>query len=130
MAAIGGTAAMETAVQIEFRGTEATPQARKLIARHLDQLEERFGRITAGRVVVTGPGGHHRTGGQYGVSIHCTLPMDKEVAVARTASTDERFADLSFAINDAFKRARRQLQDAARKLQGQVKTHRKRGESA
>ena len=29
----------------------------------------------------------------------------------------------AFAINDAFKRARRQLQDQVRKLQGQVKHH-------
>ena len=34
---------------------------------------------------------------------------------------DERFSDLNFALNDTFKRARRQLQDQVRELQGQVK---------
>ena len=32
-------------------------------------------------------------------------------------------SDLAFAINDAFKRARRRLQDHARRLEGQVKRH-------
>jgi hypothetical protein len=41
--------------------------------------------------------------------------------LAHTAPNDERHSDLTFAINDAFKRARRQLQDQVRKLQGQVK---------
>ncbi len=31
--------------------------------------------------------------------------------------------NIDFALNDAFKRARRQLQDQVRKLQGQVKQH-------
>ena len=43
--------------------------------------------------------------------------------IARTPSNDERHADPAYAINDAFKRARRRLQDHVRKLQGQVKTH-------
>ena len=41
----------------------------------------------------------------------------------RTPTADERHSDLTFAINDAFKRARRRLQDQARRLQGQVKQH-------
>jgi cold shock CspA family protein len=39
------------------------------------------------------------------------------------AQADERQADLSFAINDAFKHARRRLQDHVRRMQGQVKQH-------
>src|ERR1700704_2636260 len=41
----------------------------------------------------------------------------------RTAQADERQADLSFAINDAFQHARRRLQDHVRRVQGQVKQH-------
>ncbi len=41
--------------------------------------------------------------------------------MARTPPADERHSDLTFAINDAFKHARRQLQDQARRTQGQVK---------
>ena len=36
----------------------------------------------------------------------------------RTAPADERHSDLTFSINDAFKRARRQLQDQVSRMQG------------
>jgi len=36
---------------------------------------------------------------------------------------NERHADVRFALNDAFKHARRQLQDRVRRVQGQVKHH-------
>jgi cold shock CspA family protein len=45
------------------------------------------------------------------------------VNVERTAPEDERRSDLSFALNNAFKRARRQLQDQVRRMEGQVKHH-------
>lgn len=114
---------MQTPIEIDFQGMPANPEARVTIAKHVDELEQRFGRVTAGRVVLKGPGGHHRTGGLYEVNIRLALPDGREVNVDRTAKTDERHSDLTFAINDAFKRARRQLQDHVRELQGQVKHH-------
>jgi cold shock CspA family protein len=79
--------------------------------------------VTACRVVLKAPGGHHRTGGLYEVNIHLALPGGREVNVGHTAQDDERHSDVTLAINDAFKRARRQLQDQARRLEGQVKVH-------
>jgi cold shock CspA family protein len=93
------------------------------VVKHIEQLESRFGRITACRVVVKGPGDHKRTGGLYGISIHLAIPNSKDVSVGRTPQNDERYADIHFAINDSFKRARRQLQDRVRRLRGQVKHH-------
>lgn len=112
---------METLVQIDFQGMEPDPRVRSTIATHVHQLEERFGRITAGRVVLKGPGGRHRTGGLFEVSIRLALPEGREVNVGHTRQNDERYSDLPFAINDTFKRARRQLQDQVRKMQGDVK---------
>lgn len=112
---------MQTAPEIEFQGMSARPEVQTAIAKHVDDLEQRFGRITACRVVLKGPGGHHRKGGLYEVNIRLALPDGREVNVDRTAQADERHADLDFALADAFKRARRQLQDHARELQGQVK---------
>ena len=114
---------MQTPVQIDFQGMQASAQARGSIDEHVAELEQRYGRVTACRVVVKGPGGHHRTGGLYEVHIRLALPDGREVNVARTPPVDERHADLSFAINDAFKHARRRLQDHVRRLQGQVKQH-------
>jgi cold shock CspA family protein len=114
---------METAPQIDFQGLEPIAALREEVARHVDKLEERFGRITACRVVVKGPGKHHLKGGLYEINISLAIPHSRDVSVTRTIQSDERFSDFHFAMNDAFKRARRQLQDRVRKLQGQVKQH-------
>lgn len=113
---------METPIQIEFQGMEPVEHVRSAIAKHVTDLESRFGRVTACRVVLKSPGGHHRTGGHYEINIHLALPNGREVTVDRTPTADERQADVAFAINDAFKRARRRLQDQVRRMQGQVKT--------
>ena len=114
---------METPAQIELEGIQASPKLQEDIDRHIAELENHFGRITAGRVVVRGPGDRHQTGGQYQVSIRLALPDGREVNIGRTPKKDERYADLTFAVDNAFKRARRQLQDQARVMRGQTKQH-------
>ena len=115
---------METPLQIDLQGIDAKPDIRAEIDKHVAQLEERSaGCITAGRVVVQAPSGHHRTGGRYEITIYLSLPEGREVNIGRTPQNDERYADIDYALNDAFKRARRQLGDEVRKMQGQVKHH-------
>ena len=113
---------MQTPPEIEFQGMTATPAIEDAIAKHVAQLEQRWGRVTACRVVLKGPGQHHRKG-LYEVHVRLALPDGREVNVERTPPADERHSDLTFAIDDAFKHARRQLQDQVRRAQGQVKHH-------
>ena len=54
---------METPVKIDFQGMDANSDVRSAIVKHLIQLEERFSRITAGRVVLKAPSDHHHKGG-------------------------------------------------------------------
>ncbi len=114
---------METPVQLDFQGMDAKPELHAAIQKQIAQLEDRFGRVTAGRIVVKAPGGHHKTGGLYEINIRLALPDAREVNIARTPQADERHADLNFAISDAFKRARRQLQDQVDRMSGNVKQH-------
>lgn len=116
---------METPIELDFRGGEPLPQIRTKITDYIKQLEERFGRITACRVVMAPPGNHRRQGA-YEINIRLALPQGKEVNVTRTPTADERHFDVDFALHDAFKRARRQLQDRARRMAGQIKTRRQR----
>ena len=116
---------MQTPIEIDFPGAIPIHGLREKITQHVAQLEYCFGRITACRVVVKAPSEHHRIG-RYEVHIRLALPGGKEVNVARTPPADERQTDIDFAVNNAFKRARRQLQDQVRRLQGQLKTHRNR----
>lgn len=113
---------METPVEIDFQGMQGTPAVRESIEEHVAKLEQRYGRITACRVVIKVPGTHHRTG-LYEINIRLALPDGREVNIARTPEADERYSDLPFAINDTFRRARRRLQDHVRRMQGQVKQH-------
>jgi cold shock CspA family protein/ribosome-associated translation inhibitor RaiA len=115
--------AMETALKIDFHGAEPSEALQNSIVEHVAALERFFGRLTACHVALRAPGGHHRTGGQYEVDIHLTLPDGREVNVGRTPRQDERHSNVLFAVNDAFRRVRRQLQDHVRRLQAQVKTH-------
>ncbi len=112
---------MQTPPQIQYQGMSATPKIQEAIEQHVADLEQRCGRVTACRVVLKGPGERHRKGGLYEVHIRLALPDGREVHVGRTPPADERHSDLDFAINDAFKHARRQLQDRVRRMQGQVK---------
>jgi cold shock CspA family protein len=113
---------METPVEVDFQGTEPIEWLRESIISHIAKLEDRFGRLTACRVVLKAPGEHHQTG-LYEINIRLVLPNGREVNVAKTAIEDERYGDPTFAVNDTFKRARRRLQDQVRRMQGQVKTH-------
>jgi cold shock CspA family protein/ribosome-associated translation inhibitor RaiA len=118
---------METPVEIDFERCDSTERFRQRIEDRMAMLETRFGRITACRVTMRGPGNHHRTGGPYQVFIHIELPGGRQVDIDREPDQDERYADPIFAINDAFKRARRILQDNVRHhMQGQVKLHEER----
>ncbi len=114
---------METPAKIDFQGATLNAHVQQSVMAHISALEKRFGRITACRIAVSGPSAHHRNGGQYEVAVHLALPDGREVNIDHTAKVDERFADPSFAVNDAFKRARRRLQDQVRRMRRQVKAH-------
>lgn len=114
---------METPAKIDFQGATLNQHVQHSVTAHIAALEKRFGRITACRVAVSAPSARHRTGGHYAVAVHLALPDGREVTIDHAARADERFADPAFAVNDAFKRARRRLQDQVRRMRGDVKPH-------
>jgi len=114
---------MQTAAQIDFQGMEPSADLQSKILQQIERLESRYGRVTSCRIVVKAPGGHHRTGGLYEINIRLTIPDKREIVVERTPRPDERFQDVDFALNDAFRRARRRLQDQVRRMRGDTKRH-------
>ncbi len=50
---------MQTPVEIDFQGMRGRPEVQASIEHHVAELEQRYGRVTACRVVLKGPGGHH-----------------------------------------------------------------------
>ena len=117
---------MHTPLRITFQNTPSSDAIHQMITQQVDHLEQFFGRLTACEVHFKVPDGNHRTGGLYEVTIHLKMPGGHTVDVGRTPSLDERHADPQFAVSDAFRRARRRLQDRAKVMRHEVKALHKR----
>ncbi|MBI2741905.1 MAG: HPF/RaiA family ribosome-associated protein [Rhodospirillales bacterium] len=117
---------MHTPLRITFQNTPSSDAIRRLIEEQADHLEQFFGRMTACHVVFKLPDGNRRTGGPYEVTVHIKMPGGTTVDIDRTPGLDERFADPQFAVSDAFRRARRRLQDRAKVMRQEVKSLHKR----
>lgn len=114
---------MQTPLEIVYEGMDPSGAVDDRLREEVDKLEQFFGRITSCRVVIEKPHQHHQKGNLYAARIHLTLPGQGEIAVSRHPGEHHAHEDVYVAIRDAFKAARRQLQDVARKKQGKVKSH-------
>ena len=117
---------MHTPLRITFQNTPSSAAIRGLIEEQADHLEQFFGRMTACHVVFKVPDGNHRSSGLYEVTVHIKMPGGTSVDIDRTPGLDERFSDPQFAVGDAFRRARRRLQDRAKVMRQEVKSLHKR----
>lgn len=112
---------MNTPLRITFQNTPSSDAVRQLIEEQAAHLEQVFERMTDCHVVFKLPDGNHRSGGPFEVTIHIKMPGGASIDIDRTPGQDERFGDPQFAVNDAFRRARRRLQDRAKVLRQEVK---------
>ncbi len=110
---------METPLKISFQGSDTSEALSDLIQEHVASLQKVHGRMTACHVMVQVP---DRQSGLFAVHIHISLPGGSVVNIDQTPSADERFHDPQFAVNDAFRRARRQLTSHTSRRRGDVKT--------
>jgi ribosome-associated translation inhibitor RaiA len=117
---------MQTPLRITFQNTPPSDAIRHLIEEQADHLENFFGRMTACHVVFKVPDGNHRSSGLYEVTVHIKMPGGTTVDIDRTPGLDDRFSDPQFAVGDAFRRARRRLQDRAKVMRQEVKSLHKR----
>lgn len=92
------------------------------IRRRAKKLERFAADIVSCRVTVEAPHKHHRHGRLFRVSVDVQLP-GSEIVVSREPTEHHAHEDVYVAIRDAFRAARRQVQDAVRKRRGDVKTH-------
>ncbi|QQS41248.1 MAG: ribosome-associated translation inhibitor RaiA [Acidobacteriota bacterium] len=131
---------MEKPVQITFRNMEPSPAVDARIREEIKELEEFYDRIIGCRVTAEMPHKHRRAGSRFRIKIYCTVPGGEIVVneepslhsamedteLERNAKRREVAAhhkDIYVAIRDAFKAARRQLEDFARIQRGDVKRH-------
>jgi len=109
-------------LQISFRDVPHSDALEAEIREKASKLEQFYDRITACRVMVEAPHGHHHKGNLYHVRIDLTVP-NAELVVNRSPKNNHAHEDAYVAVRDAFDAAKRQLQDYTRKQQSKVKNH-------
>ena len=114
---------MQIPLQITFKDMDPSPAIEARIREKAAELERFFAQISRCHVVVTSPHRHHRKGRLYQVSIHLTLPPRHEITIGREGRQDHAHEDVNVAIRDAFDAAVRQVEDQARRVRADVKTH-------
>ncbi|HLK58307.1 MAG TPA: HPF/RaiA family ribosome-associated protein [Chthonomonadaceae bacterium] len=127
-------------VQISFRNMERSEVLEEKILQEADDLDTYYDGIMSCRVVVEVPHRRHEHGNIIHVRIDLALPgseltvthepglhgASERSAVEEGAKAFEAGAphkNALLAIHDAFERARRRLQDYARRQHGEVKVH-------
>jgi cold shock CspA family protein/ribosome-associated translation inhibitor RaiA len=114
---------MQVPLQITFEHIAHVDYIEERARREAEKLERFYDRITSARVVVGRPQHRGRHGDTYSVRLHLTIPGAADIAVSRDPASTGRHEDINVTLRDAFDSACRQLQDLARKRDGQVKTH-------
>ena len=113
---------MPVPVQITYHHMEPSETVKSMIHEKAAKLERFYDRIVSCQVVIEAPNKAHRFGSQYQVRITMTVPGG-EIVVNRDPAESAEFKDLTLALRDAFDAARRQIEDYARRRQGEVKNH-------
>ncbi len=113
---------MKLPVQITFRNVDPSAAVEMNIRERVEGLERFFGRIMACRVVVEASSRRQHQGHLYHIRVDLTVP-GREIVVKRDPAEHHAHEDVYVAIRDAFDAARRQLEDHARDVRGDVKTH-------
>jgi cold shock CspA family protein len=114
---------MQVPLQIVFEHMGHSDALEAAVRKEADRLERFYDRITSARVVIGRPQHRHHKGDTYSVRVHLALPGGKHIDISRDPAATGRHEDAYVTIRDAFDAAGRQLQDHARKLDGEVKTH-------
>lgn len=114
---------METPLEIAFEHVDQSDAVEGRVRNEVEKLEQFYGRLTAGRVVISRPQRRRHKGDIYDVRIQLALPGAPDVVVSRKPGNVHAHTDIYIAIRDAFQAARRQLQDTSNVRQGNVKVH-------
>jgi len=131
---------MNTPAQITFRHMPVSPAVEARIHEEIAALEQCYSRITSCHVVVEAPHQHHQRGKGFHIhidlrvpgseiivnhepSLHATVARSDPAQWEKHLETQPDHKDIYVSLRDAFAAARRQLDDHARILRGDVKHH-------
>ncbi len=113
---------MQIPLQITLRHMEPSPALDARIRKLAAELEHFSAHIMHCHVVVSAPHQHHHQGNLFDVRIDITAP-GAEIVINTENRGSHAHEDVYVALRDAFKAARRKLQDYERERRQDVKTH-------
>jgi cold shock CspA family protein/ribosome-associated translation inhibitor RaiA len=113
---------MKLPLQITFRQIEPSAALEARIRELAARLEKFSAQITSCRVVVEPLSHHQQQGALFDIRINITLPRH-EISIRRAHPADHSHENPYVALRDAFRAARRKLEDYERKRRKDVKTH-------
>lgn len=113
---------MQCTPQIIFKGTDLSESLRDVIEERTAWLERFYDRIVACRVLVECPHHRHHQGNLFNLRIQLTVPGE-EIVIDHAPGDKHAHEDAYITVRDAFDKARRRLEDYARRQRGQVKRH-------
>ena len=113
---------MPIPLEITFRGMTPSPSVETAVRRWVDRLAATSGRIHRCHVVVELPHRHSRHGQAFHVRVELDVP-ERTITVSRDPARDPSHEDVYVAVGDAFRAARRQLQDFQQIQRGEIKHH-------
>jgi ribosome-associated translation inhibitor RaiA len=118
----GGRAHVRLPLQITFRRMDPSPALASRIRALVSRLEKFDAHITRCHVIVAPPPRHRRHGASYDFHIDIELP-ERVIAVRRARSGEAGHEDPFIALRDAFRAARRKLEDYRHTRRGDIKRH-------
>lgn len=114
---------MQLPLQITFRNMAPSPALEARVRELASKLERFSDQMIRCHVVVEAPHHqHHEKGALFDFQVDISIP-GKEIVIGHTHTKDPAHTDPYVALRDAFRAARRQLQDYERIRRREVKSH-------
>ena len=108
-------------MSISYRDMEPSPALEQFARAWAAKLEHVYDRIERSEVVIERPHRHQHQGQHYRVRVTLSVP-GPDIVVSRDPALADEHEDAYVAVRDAFRAARRQLEDHARRQRQDVKT--------
>ncbi len=113
---------MQIEPRVTYRNVEPSDALHAKIQQRIAHLDRLFPNLTSCRVSVARDDAHQHQGRHYHVRVDVTAP-GHELVVDHAAAQDRGHEDPYIAVRDAFDAMQRRVQDLARTMRGDVKTH-------
>ena len=102
---------MLTPLEISFHGLERSDAVEARVREKFSKIEQRFDRVTHGRVVISAPARRAPLPKLFHVRIEIGVPGHAPILVKHEPEADNAHTDPMLALRDAFAAAMRQVED-------------------